>query len=95
VEFLSGNYLNFVTFALDGDVDFKGQSIGGTISVAPTKQLMVGATVSLNRLDARSTGTRYQTIFGPTYNTNRTDVRRSSLLANQTSACLISVRPLK
>jgi long-subunit fatty acid transport protein len=81
----TGQPTQFYKFAIQGNADFKGSSFGGSVALKVTKHLRVGATVSNSRLSAKSTGTRFDVIFGPTFSTNPNDFVESPLIVNQTS----------
>jgi long-chain fatty acid transport protein len=50
---------NFSLFPVDGSSNFTATSYAGSIAFAPTSQFRVGLTVSLDRLNATSTATRF------------------------------------
>ena len=87
VDQATGNFVNNVLRGVTGDVELKATSIAGSAAFAVTKQFSIGATVSANVLTANTIGTRYNTIFGPTFNrpVPNTDVQASNIIVNQTS----------
>jgi long-subunit fatty acid transport protein len=95
VDQATGNYINFATFGVQGDVDLKATSFSGSAAFSVTKELMVGVSVSANRLTAKTTGTRYDFNFGPTYSASRpnTDLQPTNIIVNQTSIDDSNVAP--
>jgi long-subunit fatty acid transport protein len=90
----SGNYRTFATNGLDGDVDLQAQSFGASVAYSVRKDLMVGATVSANRLKAKSIGTRFDFTAGPSFVRDPTgqfcvsgclDLVPSEVIKNQTT----------
>jgi long-subunit fatty acid transport protein len=82
--------VNFVTFGVEGEANFKGSSFGGSVAFAVTPQFRLGLTVSENHLSATSEGKRFDTIFGPTFLkngvvSNPNDLTETSIIVNQTS----------
>jgi long-chain fatty acid transport protein len=55
---------NFSLFPVDGSSNFTATSYAGSIAFAATPQIRVGLTVSLDRLNATSTATRFQFTCG-------------------------------
>ena len=68
-----------------GAADFTATAYSGSVAYSVTPALRLGATFGVARLDATSLATRYGIIFGPTYPANKTDLRGSDVVANQTS----------
>jgi long-subunit fatty acid transport protein len=82
----TGQPTTFIAYGVSGNADFKGSSFGGSLALKVSKQLRIGATVSTNRLSAKSTGTRFDFIEGPTFSTKHTnDVAETTTIVNQTS----------
>ncbi len=85
VDQATGNLINFATFGVSGDVDLKATSFGGSVAYQPMKELMVGVTVSANRLTATTVGTRFD------FTTPQ--LQPLSTVINQTSIDDTSVKP--
>jgi len=89
----SNNFTTFAAFGVQGNVDLKAASFGGSVSYALTKELMVGATISANRLTATATGTRYDFNFGPQFLQTHLDLQPLTTVINQTTIDDSSVKP--
>ncbi|HMF95063.1 MAG TPA: outer membrane protein transport protein [Vicinamibacterales bacterium] len=70
---------------VNGSTDFTGTNYSGTVAFMVTNALRVGGTFGAATFNADTTATRNVIAFGPSFPTVRTDLRGTSIVANQSS----------